>query len=206
MGVESAPGSRPSASSGSSAHYGVCPSRDVPASDDEESHAGAPQLRHTLGRSTLADGVLARKPVPPPAGWNPALSSRPSPLGARTTRRAQWHATHRVCRQHYSLSSLSAARTMPGIWGIDEEAAPGQCSAPSTCRPCPPSRGEPTTFWNRSAAVARLEPLSDATGVDAALAQPTGRSAGWSTTKGFSSSRAFAPLPSTACPLASLLG
>jgi len=145
-------------------------------------------------------GCLKGKSVSPPARWHPALSCGPSPLRARTTSRAPWQRAHRLRCQHDPLSSLSVARTMPGLWGSNEEAAPGQCHSPSTCRTSTPGWGDHSGHGNRPEARAGLESLRDPTGVDAALVQSTGRCASSATTTEFSPKSAFAPLPRPACP------
>ncbi len=79
----------------------------------------------------------------------------------------------RVCGQHCSLSSLPTARSLPRLRCQNLEAAPGECHSPSVDLTRSLDRDHSSSHRNCTTPVARLEPMPDATRVDAAFAQPT---------------------------------
>ena len=123
---------------------------------------------------TARMGCLPGSEFPRPRRWDAALSGRPSSHGTRTTKRARGHRADRVCGQHCSLSSLPAPRSLPGLRCQNLEAAPGECHPPSVDLTRLLDRDHGSSHRNCTAPVARLEPMPDATRVDAAFAQPTG--------------------------------
>jgi hypothetical protein len=101
------------------------------------------------------------------------------------------------------LTCLFTAGTLSGIWKRYQEVTSCQCRAVAsrwtTSRTC---RSACASSNFSSDSVGRLESMPDATGVDAASAQSTGRSAGISIVSGFLPDRTFASFSRRASPLA----
>jgi hypothetical protein len=148
-----------------------------------------------MGKS-LADGRLCRRRFHSATGWYLALSSRESPVRTRAPARTRWQCARPVCCSCWPLPHVCAARIMSGIWYRHQKATPGQC------RSLAHGRTISRTSRFSSNLVGRLEPVPDATRVDAAPAQPAGRSPGGSIVSGSLPDRTFAPFTRRASPLA----
>ncbi len=67
-----------------------------------------------------------------PTRWHLTLSCRFPPLSPGTATRTRWQPAHCLCGPHRSLSSLSAAAGLPGLWHCHQETAPCQCRSLAT--------------------------------------------------------------------------
>ncbi len=96
------------------------------------------------------------------------------PLTAQERRNEEGgYRADRVCGQHWSLSPLPTARSLPGLRCQNLEAAPGECHPPSVDLTRSLDRDHDSSHRNSTTPVAKLEPMPDATRVDAAFAQST---------------------------------